>query len=375
MIKKILFFVFFTFINSGRVLWAVEIESKYGLLYDYTANEIIFSKGINITSSPSSLTKLMTAYIVFDKIKKEEISFDTKFTVSIRAWRQEGSRMFLEPEWKVNVDELLKGLLVVSGNDAAVALAEGVSGTVEDFVDLMNEMAKKIGMANTNFVNPTGLFDKQHYSTPRDLLALTIAVMDNFPEYYDKYFSLREYKFNNVLQKNRNVMLINYPGTDGVKTGNTESGGYSLIASTKRNRQRFISVVNGAEGEGIRLSDSVNLMNYGFEQYKYIDLVKKDEPLMPVSDIIKGCEDCYLYAKENIIYPIKKSKINDLKVKIIYDINNYGRAKKGDKVAILRFIEDDRIEEYDLYTNSDIKGLGKFAQFIMYFKRNCRRLL
>jgi D-alanyl-D-alanine carboxypeptidase (penicillin-binding protein 5/6) len=375
MIKKILFFVFFALVNGGRALWAVEIESKYGLLYDYTANEIIFSKSINTQNPPSSLTKLMTTYIVFDKIKKREISFDTKFTVSIRAWRQEGSRMFLEPEWKVNVDELLKGLLVVSGNDAAVALAEGISGTVENFVDLMNKTTKKIGMANTNFVNPTGLFDKQHYSTAKDLLALTIAIMDNFPEYYDKYFSLREYKFNNVLQKNRNVMLINYPGTDGVKTGNTESGGYGLIASAKRNRQRFISIINGAEGEGMRLSDSVNLMNYGFEQYEYIDLVKKDEPLIPISDIIKGCEDCYLYAKENIIYPIKKSKISDLKVKIIYDINNYGRAKKGDKVAILRFIEDDRIEEYDLYTNSDIKGLGKFTQFIMYFKRNCRRLL
>jgi D-alanyl-D-alanine carboxypeptidase (penicillin-binding protein 5/6) len=317
----------------------------------------------------------MTAYVVFDKIKKGEISLDTKFVTSIRAWRQEGSRMFLEPEWKVNVDELLKGLIVVSGNDAAVALAEGVSGTVEDFVNLMNETAKKIGMTNTNFTNPTGLPDRQHYSTLKDLLVVTIAIIDNFPEFYDRYFSIKEYKFNNVLQKNRNTMLINYLGTDGLKTGNTESGGYGLVSSAKRNEQRFIAIVNGADSEVVRFNDSENLMDYGFSLYQYIELAKKNEPLMPIDGIIKGCKECHLYAKEDIIYPIKASKINELKIRVVYDINNYGKADKGDKVAILRFIEDDRIKEYDLYTDSDIEGLGKFAQFMMYFKYNCKKLL
>jgi D-alanyl-D-alanine carboxypeptidase (penicillin-binding protein 5/6) len=357
------------------VLYAIEIDSKYGLLYDYTTNEIIFSKDIDAKNSPSSLTKLMTAYIVFDKIKKNELSFDNKFIVSIRAWRQEGSRMFLEPEWKVNVDELLKGLIVASGNDAAVALAEGISGTVERFVDLMNNTAKKIGMRDTSFANPTGLYNKDNYSTLKDLLVLTIAIMDNFPEFYEKYFSLKEYRFNNVLQRNRNVMLINYQGTDGLKTGNTENGGYGLIASSKRNRQRFITIVNGAKSESERLTDSINLMNYGFERYQYVELAKKDEPIIPVSDIIKGCDECYLYSKEDIIYPIKRARVDNLKVKVIYEISNHGRANKGDKVAVLRFMENDKMEEYDLYTDSDIKGLGKFAQFIMYFKYNSKRLL
>jgi D-alanyl-D-alanine carboxypeptidase (penicillin-binding protein 5/6) len=352
----------------------VEIDSKYGLLYDYTTNEIVFAKNIDTPHPPSSLTKLMTAYIVFDKIKKNEITLDTKFFVSIRAWRQEGSRMFLEPEWKVNIDELLKGLIVVSGNDAAVALAEGVSGNVEDFVKLMNETAKKIGMVNTNFVNPTGLHDKNHYSTVKDLLVLSIAIIDSFPDFYEKYFSITEYRFNNLLQKNRNTMLLRYPGTDGLKTGNTGMGGFALIASAKKNRQRFISIVNGAKDDDTRFFDSIGLMDYGFDQYQYIELAKKNEPIVDINTIMgDNKSEHFLYAKEDvIIYPVKKDKVKNLKVNVIYDINNYTKAKKGDKVGVLRFIENDRIEEYDLYTSGDIEGMSTFSQFFTYFKRNCR---
>jgi D-alanyl-D-alanine carboxypeptidase (penicillin-binding protein 5/6) len=351
------------------------VESKYALLYDYTANEIIFAKGLNVRNAPSSMTKLMTAYIVFDRIKRGELSLDDKFTVSVRAWRQEGSRMFLEPEWKVNVDELLKGLIAVSGNDAAVAIAEGISGTVEDFAALMNETAKKIGMSGTNFINSTGLNDPQHYSTIRDLLILTIAVMDSFPDFYEKYFSLREYRFNNILQKNRNAMLTEYRGTDGVKTGNTSEGGFGLIAGVKRNRQRFISVVNGAENEAARLVDSKKLMDYGYGLYKYVDLAKKGEPVIKIGSIIDANGDGYLYANEDIIYPIRNDRINDLKIVVTYDVTNYGKVRKGERIAKLRFIENDRAEEYDLYASEDVKGIGKISQFLAYFRRNCRRII
>jgi D-alanyl-D-alanine carboxypeptidase (penicillin-binding protein 5/6) len=351
------------------------IESKYALLYDYTTNEIIFAKGLNARNAPSSMTKLMTAYIVFDKIKREELSLDDKFTVSVRAWRQEGSRMFLEPEWKVNVDELLKGLIVVSGNDAAVTIAEGISETVEDFAVLMNEMAKKIGMNSTNFMNSTGLNDPQHYSTIKDLLILTIAIMDSFPDLYEKYFSMKEYKFNNILQKNRNTMLTEYRGTDGVKTGNTSEGGFGLIASVRRNKQRFISVVNGSENEAMRLADSKRLMDYGYSLYKYIDLVKRGEPVIKIASIIDTDGDGYLYAKEDIVYPIRSDKVSSLRVMVIYDVNSYGMVRKGERIAKLRFVEDDKVEEYDLYASEDVEGIGKMAQFLMYFKHNCRKII
>ena len=366
----ILFTLFLLIFNSTKAE-DIDITAEYGILYDYTNNEILFEKNSRTVSAPSSLTKIMVAYIVFDKLENKEIFLDDKFKVSVRAWRQEGSRMFLEPEMKVLVDELIKGLLVVSGNDSAVALAEGISGSEENFVLLMNNTAKKLGMKNTNFVNATGLYDKKHYSTVEDLTILIGNLLNKHKKYYDRYFAIDRYTFNGISQKNRNVLLGVVEGVDGVKTGNTKEGGFALATSVERKGLRFITIVNGAMSDNDRANDSQKLINYAFSQYKYIDLYKKNEPILYIKDVIKNIKsNMYIYAEEDVVYAIKTKNLSDLKVQIIYDLD-FKMIKKGDKIATLRFIEKDKIVDFDLFSSEDMKNLTFISQFLEYFKENC----
>ena len=252
------------------------IAAKAYLLVDVLSGQTLVAQNADEPREPASLTKLMTAYLVFRALKDKDLLPSQMVTVSERAWRAEGSRMFIEPKKAVSVDELLRGEIVQSGNDAAIALAEAVAGSEQVFVERMNREAEKLGMKNTRFANATGLPSPQQASTASDLARVAVALIRDFPEYYPLY-SLKEYRYNNITQPNRNRLLWTDPFVDGVKTGYTEAAGYCLIASAKRGPRRLLSVVLGAGSDASRASESQKLLNYGFQFYDTVQLYQNGQ--------------------------------------------------------------------------------------------------
>jgi D-alanyl-D-alanine carboxypeptidase (penicillin-binding protein 5/6) len=263
------------------VISAPALAVKSYSLYDYTSKQVLISKNGDDRLEPASLTKLMTAYVAFSAIKQGKLTLSQKLKPSAYALRIQGeeSRMFLEVNKPVTVEELLRGLIVDSGNDAARVLAENIANHELAFAtDLMNAEAQRLGMKNTHYVNSTGLPEDQHYSSANDLALLAAAIVRDFPEYYFIY-SMREYSYNNVKQFNRNKLLWLDPFVDGMKTGHTDSAGFCLVASAKREQHRIISVVLGAETEYLRTSESQRLLNFVFQNFEVISLFKKDQPV------------------------------------------------------------------------------------------------
>jgi len=246
------------------------------LLLDFASGTAIVAQNADERREPASLTKLMTAYLVFTALRDGKIVPSQSVPVSEAAWHAEGSRMFIEPRRAVSVDELMRGMIVQSGNDASIALAELVAGSEAAFVARMNAEAKRMGLANTNFVNVTGLPQPEHYSTARDLGTLAAAVIRDFPDYYPLY-SLKEYRYNNITQPNRNRLLWIDPYVDGMKTGHTDAAGWCLIASAKRGARRQVSVVLGAASDGARAGESAKLLNYGFQAFDTVHLYHSGE--------------------------------------------------------------------------------------------------
>lgn len=242
------------------------VAAKAWLLIDAASGQPLAAAHENDRVEPASLTKLMTAYLSFAAIKEGALKPEQTVPVSEKAWRSPGSRMFIEPKRPVTVDELLQGMIVQSGNDACVALAEAISGSEEAFVQRMNLEAKRLGLNDTHFVNATGLPDPQHYSTASDLAKLAQAIIRDFPDFYPLY-SRKQFTYNKITQPNRNRLLWLDPTVDGVKTGHTESAGYCLIASGKRGPRRLISVVLGADSDGLRAQESQRLLNHGFQNF------------------------------------------------------------------------------------------------------------
>lgn len=260
------------------------LAAKSYVLYDYTSNQILVSQNANERTQPASLTQLMTAYVVFSAIKQSKLSLGQRVTPSAYALRIQGeeSRMFLGVNKPVKVEELLRGLIVQSGNDAARVLAEITANHELAFAsDLMNQEAQRLGMKNTHFVNATGLPEDQHYSTAYDMALLAAAIVRDFPEFYGMY-SMREFQYNNIKQFNRNQLLWLDPYVDGMKTGHTESAGFCLVASARREQHRLISVVLGASSENLRTSESQRLLNYGFQNFEVAQLYKKNQPVSSV---------------------------------------------------------------------------------------------
>jgi D-alanyl-D-alanine carboxypeptidase (penicillin-binding protein 5/6) len=263
---------------AGTVAPAPGIGTPSYLLLDVVSGQPIAVQNADERREPASLTKLMTAYLVFGALRDKAITPSQMVNVSEAAWRAEGSRMFIEPRKAVSVDELLRGMIVQSGNDASIALAELVGGSEPAFAERMNKEAKRLGLANTNFVNATGLSHPQHYSTANDLGRLAAALIRDFPDYYPLY-SLKEYRYNNITQANRNRLLWIDPFADGVKTGHTEAAGWCLIASAKRGPRRLLSVVLGAASDAARTSESQKLLNYGFQSFDTVQLYQSGKPV------------------------------------------------------------------------------------------------
>ncbi len=254
------------------------IAAKAYLLLDYTSGQNLVQQNPDERIEPASLTKLMTAYVTFAAVRQKALALDQTLPVSTRAWKAEGSRMFIEPQKPATVAELMRGMIVQSGNDACVALAEAIAGSEEVFAQMMTREAKRLGMNNTNFMNSTGLPHPQHYTTARDLSILAAAIIRDFPEHYALY-SMKEYRYNNISQSNRNRLLWLDPTVDGMKTGYTENAGYCLVTSAKRGPRRLISVVLGTAAESVRATESQKLLNYGFQFYDAVRLYEANQAI------------------------------------------------------------------------------------------------
>ena len=255
------------------------LAAKAWLLVESASGQELAAQAADERIEPASLTKLMTAYLTFAAIKQGTIKLDQAVPVSEKAWRTQGSKMFIKVNTQVPVEDLIKGMIVQSGNDACVALAEAIAGSEDNFAQMMNREAQRLGMKNTSFRNAAGMPDPQHYTTARDLALLAGALIRDFPSEYAKYYSMKEFRYNNITQPNRNRLLWLDPTVDGVKTGHTDAAGYCLISSSRRGDRRLVSVVLGTASDAVRTQESLKLLNYGFQFYEAVRLYAKDQPV------------------------------------------------------------------------------------------------
>ena len=275
------------FAIAAQVAPPPELAVKAYLLQDFNSGSIVAASKKDERVEPASLTKIMTAYLSFDAIQHGHLKLDQILPVSEKAWKVEGSKMFIDPKTSVTVDELLHGMIIQSGNDASITLAIGIAGSEEQFADMMNKQATKLGMKNTHFMNATGLPDKDHYTTAQDLMTLATALIRDFPLEYKRLYSVKEYTYNKITQPNRNRLLWLDANVDGMKTGHTDTAGYCLIASAKHGESRLVSIVLGAASETMRATESQKLLNYGFQFFEST-LVYKQAQTINTLRVYKG---------------------------------------------------------------------------------------
>lgn len=291
---------------------APQLAAKGYVLQDFHSGQIIAELNSDQQMEPASLTKIMTTYVVAHELHSGNISLADKVTISNKAWRMPGSRMFVEVNSQVSIEDLLKGIIIQSGNDATVAIAEHIAGSEETFASLMNQYAVQLGMLDSHFVNSTGLPDKEHFTTPRDLAKLARALIRDFPEHY-KWYSEKKFTYNNITQYNRNKLLWRDKTVDGVKTGHTESAGYCLVASSLRDEMRLLSVVLGTDSERAREQESKKLLNYGFRFYRTHRLYEAGATLSDAK-IWKGQQDTLaLGLKEDLYVTVPRGTYKQLK--------------------------------------------------------------
>jgi len=334
---------------------APKIAAKGYLLIDFNSGKVIAEQNSDQRMEPASLTKMMSAYIVSQEIHDGNLTLDTLVTVSEKAWRMPGSRMFIEVGKKISVEELLNGVIIQSGNDSTVALAEHIAGNEETFASLMNQYAAKLGMNNTNFVNSTGLPHEDHYTTPKDMATMAIALIRDFPEEY-KIYSVKQFKFNDISQYNRNKLLWRDNSVDGVKTGHTESAGYCLVASAKKETMRLVSVVLGTRSERAREQESQKLLNYGFRFFETQKLYSSNESLA-TARLWKGISDeIALGINNDLFITVPRGQYKNLKPLINYPANIEAPIAAGTKYGTLQVkLQDKLITEQSLVALADVE--------------------
>lgn len=341
---------------------APAIAARSYLLLDFHSGQTLAQQSATERMEPASLTKLMTAYLTFAAVRQERIRLKQTLAVSEHAWRAEGSRMFIRLNVPVMVEDLIRGMIVQSGNDACIALAEGISGSEEAFVQSMNEQAQKLGMKNTHFMNVTGLPHPQHYSTAFDLGLLARAIIRDFPEYYP-YYSLKEFKYNNISQPNRNRLLWLDPTVDGIKTGHTESAGYCLIASAKRDKRRLISVVLGTASESARASKSQMLLNYGFQYFDTHRLYEKGQAVATLP-VWKGAQNVLKAGVEKDVHvSLAKGQYPHLKAVMVSKQPLLAPLSANDPVGVIKLtVGDQPFAEYPLVALENVPVANIFKR-------------
>ncbi len=363
-------FIFVSFILCQKSYSEIKIDVKSIILHDHYSGEILFERDADISIYPASMTKIMTTIVVFDLLKKGETSLDELITISEKAWRmsQSGySSMFIMLNDQVTVEDLLKGIIIVSGNDACVALAEGLSGTEEDFVILMNEKSDEIGLENTNWSNSSGINDPNNYSTVRDILKMSRYMIMNYPEYYT-YFKETEFTWDRtggdpIKQGNRNPLLYKNIGADGIKTGFLTVEQYSLASSVKVGQRRVTAVASGFKSKNSRSRDSAKILNWGLRKFDTIQISKKDEIYTSLDVWLGKKNKVEVLPTEDFYLTVPKRKKKTIKAILEYEGPIETPIKKGDKVALLNvYVNGELKKQIDLLSAEDIKRANIFSR-------------
>tara|TARA_B110001452_G_C15172389_1_gene407448 strand:+ start:22 stop:1173 length:1152 start_codon:yes stop_codon:yes gene_type:complete len=357
----------FQFVNAN-----IEIKARTAILQDFLSGEILYEKEPDLSIYPASMTKIMTSIIAFDLIKSGDLKLDEKFIISEKAWRLSTagySSMFVMIGDEVSVKNLLKGIIIASGNDACIALAEGIAGTEEEFAIMMTSKAKEIGMENTNFANSSGINDPDNYSTVRDIMLMSNYLIKEHPEYY-QWFSEKEFTWDRtggdpITQGNRNPLLYKNMGADGIKTGYLAVERYSLASSIERNGRRLVAVGSGFDSKNDRSRQSLKLLTYGLTNFDLVKISITDEPLDSVEVWLGKENKVKVYTKENVFKTIKKGQKKKLKVKIVYEGPIEAPIKKDQILAKLKIIYDqEQIGEYELLAVKEVKKVNIFSRLI-----------
>ena len=372
MFKKISL-INFIFLFVAQIVNAnIEVKARTAILQDFLSGEILYEKEPDRSIYPASMTKIMTAIIAFDLIKSGDLSLEDEFIISEKAWRLSTagySSMFIMVGDKVSVEDLLKGIIVASGNDACIALAEGIAGTEEEFAILMTMKAKELGMENTNFANSSGINDPDNYSTVRDILIMSNYLIKEHPDYYE-WFSEKDFTWDRtggdpITQGNRNPLLYKNIGADGIKTGYLAVERYSLASSLKRKGRRLIAVGSGFETKSARSRESSKLLTYGLTNFDLIQIAKSNDPIDKIEVWLGKDEYIDVFVNKDIYNTIKKAQKRKLKVTLNYTGPIEAPIKKNQVLGKLKVIYDQNLlGEYDLLASKDVKKVNIFSRLI-----------
>ena len=361
------------FILTVNLISNPKVDVKTAILLDHDSNKIIYELEPDMSIYPASMTKIMTAIIVFDLLKDNKLSLDDKFIISEKAWRlsQSGySSMFLMINDEVSVENLLKGIIVASGNDACVAIAEGIAGSEENFADIMNEKASEIGMTNTNFANSSGINDPDNYSTVRDIAIMSQYLIKNHPEYYELF---KETKFtwdrtggDPITQGNRNPLLYKTVGVDGIKTGYLAVEKYSLASSMKRDQRRLIAVASGFQTKNSRSIGSLKILSWGFRNTDTFQISKKNETTFPVKSWLGKKTEINGVTKEDVFLTLMKKEARTLKVFLKYNGPIKAPVEKDQKIGNIEvYVKDDLIKNIPVFSSENVDKVNVFKSLFM----------
>ena len=367
---KIFFIILIFLLFQQKSYSQIEVDANYVILQDHLSGKILYEKEADGNIYPASMTKIMTAIVAFDLLKKGETSLDEMITISEKAWRlsQSGySSMFIMLNDQVSVEDLLKGIIIISGNDACVALAEGLSGTEKDFVMLMNEKAEEIGLENTNFNNSSGINDVSNYSTVRDILKMSRYMIQNYPEYYS-YFKETSFTWDRtggdpITQGNRNPLLYKDVGADGIKTGFLTVEKYSLASSIKSGKRRMTAVASGFNTKNSRSRESMKLLNWGLRKFDTIQIAKKDEIMTSLNVWLGKKSKVEILPSEDVYLTIPKRKKKIIKVVFEYEGPILAPIKKGDTLGLLNvYVSDELKKQINILAAEDIEKSNIFSR-------------
>jgi len=360
-------FILLIFLISKNV-FAIDTKAEQAIVMDFDTNEILFEKNSNSKTPPASMTKIMTVYAAFDRLKNTDLSINNECTVSAKAYKMGGSRTFLEIDDKVSIDDLLKGIIIQSGNDASVALAECLAGTEEDFAKLMNVYAKRLGMNNTNFINSSGWPEDDHYSTVYDLAILSNAVIREFPDLY-LYFADEEFTYNDIKQPNRNKLLSSVQGADGLKTGFTKASGWGIAATAKREDRRITVVINGTNSSRSRMNESANLINWAFSQTSQKELVSEGQVIAQVDVWLGNKPRVNLISSKKVVSTLSFDQLQLIKSSIQYKKPLDAPILKGNSYGkLLISIEGKPNIEIDLVAEENVGTINPILKIFAALK-------
>jgi len=352
--------------------FAFETKAKQMILIDTTTNTVLLEKNADEKMPPSSMSKLMTLYMLFSRLKEGSTTLDREYLVSEKAWRMGGSKMFIEVGKTIKVEDLIRGIIIVSGNDACIAVAEGIAGTEEAFAALMNDTAKKLGMNNSHFVNSTGWPDDNHYSTARDLATLAQHLVNDFPEYYH-YFKETSFTFNNIKQPNRNRLIERDLGVDGLKTGHTEVAGYGIVLSSydETAKRRLVLVINGLGNDNERVAEGYALLNHGTKNYQLATLTTA-ETILDEAPVRYGSNNTVkLSANREIKLTVPQGKAANLRVSVEYNAPLTAPVAAGAEIGKVRvFLDKTELNSYPLFSKEAVTRANLFrriSQTISYY--------